>query len=65
MFPTKFHLRNNSGKDFRAKMSRFEPNNRHLREPLVSLFNLKKSAIEALQLLIEAYREAGVCGRRR
>jgi len=36
-------------------MSSFEPNKRHLRELLIYLFNLKKSAVEAHRLLIEAY----------
>ena len=41
-----------------AKSSNFEPNNRHLRKLLINFFNLKKSAAEALRLLVETYGEA-------
>ena len=41
-------------------MSSFEPNKRHLRELLIYLFNLKKSAAEALRLLVETYSEAAL-----
>ena len=43
-------------------MSSFEPNKRHLRELLIYFFNLKKSAAEALQLLVETYCEAALRG---
>ena len=39
-------------------MSSFEPNKRHLRELLIYFFNLKKFAIEAYRLLVEAYGDA-------
>lgn len=41
-------------------MSKFEPSKRHLREILVYFFNLKKSAAEAHQLLVEAYGEGAL-----
>ena len=43
----------------------FEPNKRHLRELLIYLFNLKKSAAEAHRLLVERYGEATESVRRR
>lgn len=44
-------------------MSKFEPNKRHLRELLIYIFNLKKSAAEAHRLLVEAYNEAALSER--
>ena len=44
-------------------MSSFKPNKRHLRELLIYFFNLKKSAAEAHQLLIETYGEAALSER--
>ena len=44
-------------------MSSFEPNTRHLRELLIYLFNLKKSATEAHRLLLEAYSVAALSER--
>ena len=44
-------------------MSSFEPNKRDLRELLIYFFNLKKSAAEAHQLLIETYGEAALSER--
>ena len=44
-------------------MSKFEPSKRHLREILVYFFNLKKSAAEAHQLLVEAYGEGALSER--
>ncbi|GBP26279.1 Mariner Mos1 transposase [Eumeta japonica] len=44
-------------------MSEFELNKRHLRKLLIYFFNLKKSAAEAHQLLIEAYNEATLSER--
>ena len=44
-------------------MSSFEPNKRHLRELLIYLFNLKKSAAEAHRLLVETYGEAALSER--
>ena len=41
-------------------MSSFEPNKRHLRELLIYFFNLKKSASEALRLLVEAFGEVAL-----
>ena len=45
-------------------MSKFEPSKRHLREILVYFFNLKKSAADAHQLLIEAYAEGALSERK-
>ena len=39
-------------------MAIFEPNIRHLRKLLIYFVNLKKSAAEAHQLLVETYGEA-------
>jgi len=44
-------------------MSSFESNKRHLRELLIYLFNLKKSATEAHRLLVEAYGDAALSER--
>ena len=44
-------------------MSSFKPNKRDLRELLIYLFNLKKSAAEAHRLLIERYGEAALSER--
>ena len=44
-------------------MSKFEPSKRHLREILVYFFNLKKSAAEAHQLLVEAFGEGALSER--
>ena len=44
-------------------MSSFEPNKRHLRGLLIYFFNLKKSAAEVHQLLVETYGEAALSGR--
>ena len=44
-------------------MSRFEPNKRHLRELVIYLFNLKKSAAEAHRLLVERYGEVALSER--
>lgn len=44
-------------------MSKFKPSKRHLREILVYFFNLKKSAAEAHQLLVEAYGEGTLSER--
>ena len=41
-------------------MSSFEPNKLHLRELLIYILNLKKSAAEAHRLLVEAYRDAAL-----
>ncbi|GBP29954.1 Mariner Mos1 transposase [Eumeta japonica] len=41
-------------------MSKFGPNKRHLRELLIYFFNLKKSAVEARRLLVEAYNKAAL-----
>lgn len=39
------------------KMSNFVPENSHLREALIFCFHLKKKAVEAHQMLVEAYGE--------
>ncbi|EGI61978.1 Mariner Mos1 transposase [Acromyrmex echinatior] len=44
-------------------MPSFEPNKRHLRELLIYFFNLKKSAVEAHRLLVEAHSEAALSER--
>ena len=44
-------------------MSSFKPNKRHLRELLIYLFNLKKSAAETNRLLVETYGEAALSER--
>jgi len=44
-------------------MSSFEPNKRYLRELLIYFFNLKKSAVEAHRLLVEAYGDAALSER--
>ena len=43
-------------------MSSFEPNKHHLRELLIYLFNLKKSA-KAHRLLVEAYDDGTLSER--
>ena len=45
--------------------SSFEPNKRHLRELLILFyfFNLKKFAVEAHRLLVEAYGDAALSER--
>ena len=44
-------------------MSSFEPNERHLRELLIYLFNLKTSAAEVHRLLLKRYDEAALSER--
>ncbi|EGI62904.1 Mariner Mos1 transposase [Acromyrmex echinatior] len=44
-------------------MPSFESNKRHLRELLIYFFNLKKSAVEAHRLLVEAYGETALSER--
>ena len=44
-------------------MTIFKPNKRHLRELLIYFFNLKKSAAEAIRLLVETYGEASLSER--
>jgi len=45
-------------------MSSFEPNKwEHLRELLIYFFNLKRSAVEAHRLLVEAYGDAALSER--
>ena len=46
-----------------AKISIFEPNKRHLRKLLIYFFNLKKSAAEALRLVVETYDEVALSER--
>ena len=41
-------------------MSSFKLNKRHLRELLIYFFNMKKSAAEAHQLVVETYSEAAL-----
>ena len=44
-------------------MSRFEPNNRHLREVLLFAFKSKKSAAEARRMIVDTYGEAIISER--
>ena len=44
-------------------MSSFKPNKRYLRELFIYFFNLKKSAAEENQLLVETYGEAALSER--
>ena len=44
-------------------MSSFEPNKRHLQELLIYFFNLKKSAAETYELLVESNGEAALSER--
>jgi len=48
---------------FFVRKCRFEPNKRHLQELLIYFFNLKKSAVEAHRLLVEAYGDAALSER--
>lgn len=44
-------------------MSTFVPERRHLREALLFMFNLKKNATTAHQMLVEAYGDHALCKR--
>ncbi|GFW11575.1 mariner Mos1 transposase [Trichonephila clavipes] len=44
-------------------MSAYEPNSRHLREVLISCFNMKKSVAEAHRMLSNTYGEAAISER--
>ena len=48
---------------FCSKISSFVPNKRHLREVLIYLFHLKKSAAEAHRSLVEVYGDAALSER--
>lgn len=42
-------------RNFRVKMSEFEPTKQHIREALLFCFNLKKSAAETHRMLVNTY----------